>query len=229
MSRQKFHSKRRKPGVSQVMPSFDKKIRQSDKNQFMPHLRQGHQRNKLLLQFFSNPLGSFSTPINRWWIAGILTVSLVGAFLGSFFLPGNLFGLGGMRLGILVSFLLGTLAKAIVSDIKAAYSLRRSLLFWSVAFFSGAIGGAILGFFFLPNVVLVISRILFGACVGSIGVILPILLIRVFIADPLGFFMNSLPAIIDGFIRKFIASGCCLNIIIVLLLSFIAIGNLIVR
>ncbi|MGH2480054.1 MAG: hypothetical protein ACRDHW_10405, partial [Ktedonobacteraceae bacterium] len=69
--------------------------------------------------FVSNPLGSFSNPVERWWYVGIVGLTLFGGICGSFFLPGGLFGLNNVRIGMAVFFLLGALLKAIINEIRA--------------------------------------------------------------------------------------------------------------
>jgi hypothetical protein len=178
---------------------------------------------------FSNPLGSFSNPADRWWIVGILTLTLAGALYGFFFLPNALFGLGGMRIGILVFFVLGALLKAVVREVYTARYSRRSLFWWSMAFLTATIAGAVLGCFFLPDMVLFASRILLGACVGCIGLLLPIVLAQVFIVDPIESFSEVIAGIIEAFLRRFIASGCCFAVAILFFAIVGAISGLIIR
>lgn len=113
-------------------------------------------------------------------MAGILTIALTGGLFGFFFLPSNLFGLGGIRIGVAVFFLLGALLKAVVNEVRTTRYSHRALFWWSVTLLTTTIGGAMLGSLFLPGTLLVSSRALLGACLGCIGLIFPIVLIRVF-------------------------------------------------
>jgi hypothetical protein len=138
-------------------------------------------RNQLFRDFISNPLGSFSNPTDRLWYGGILALTVVGAIFGFYFLPDGVFGLNGLRVGVAVFFVLGALLKVVVHELRTTYYSCRSLLWWGILLLTATFGGAILGFFLLPEALLIPSRIFLGACFGCIGLLLPTVLIRVFI------------------------------------------------
>lgn len=140
-------------------------------------------RSQPFRDFISNPLGFLSNPIDRLWYGGILALTVVGAMFGLYFLPNGVFGLNGLRVGVAVFFVLGALLKAVVHELRITHYPRRSLFWWSMFLLIATFGGAIFGFFLLPNRLLVPTRIFLGACLGCIGLLLPTILIRVFLID----------------------------------------------
>ncbi len=88
--------------VKHNTPSRHNKTRHSDEGRHVA--RMSHYRpvrtSPSFLEFFTNPA-------ERWWVVGIIMITLAGELFDIFFLPNKIFGLNGVGVSTLVFFTLG--------------------------------------------------------------------------------------------------------------------------
>ncbi len=143
----------------------------------------------------------------------IVGIGLLGALIGSVHPVGQ-----SVLLGAFLGALLGDLGLVVLVFLVRSRRLltiqkrgkdgrrdkRQSLLsffWWSGVLLITALVGAILGSIFLPDTLLLLSKILLGALIGLVG----LALLLAVIADPVNFFAEGVVA--------FLESGCCLAIV----------------
>lgn len=179
------------------------KTRHSDKGRHVA--RVSHHRpvrtSPSFLEFFTYPLEFFTYPAERWWVAGIITITLAGELFDIFFLPNKIFGLNGVGLSTLVFFTLGVLLRSLVKEVRTTHYSRRSLFWWGIALLVASVVGAIPGFIFIPARGFMASGALFGACLGCVVLFLPIVLLQAFMDDPVEFLRQLFP---KGLLRWFL-------------------------
>ncbi len=200
MSGQRFRHRRSMQDVKHNTLSRHNKTRHADKNR---HVSPRHpvRTPPSFLEFFTNPLEFFTNPAERWWVVGIITITLAGELFDIFFLPNKIFGLNSVGVSTLVFFTLGVLLRSLVKGMRTTYYSGRSLFWWGVAVLVASVVGAIPGFIFIPARGFVAFGAFFGACLGCVVLFLPIVLLQAFINDPVEFLRRLFP---KGFLRRFL-------------------------
>lgn len=164
-------------------------------------------------------------------IAVLLLVTLIGGVIGYFSLPshvsdivdpGYFLSAEGSRFfaasgGCIVFLILMAMLYAGIDAIRQERISRRALFGWSVTYLIAAIVGSLIGYAYLPHILLAFARILLGASLGIFG---PGLLI-VFLTHP--------QAVFEGVVERIFEIGLercldgCFSFTCVLLISMIGV------
>ncbi len=165
---------------------------------------------------------------HRWRVAILLLATIIGGVIGYFSLPGHLRDivtpgyslsvegvqvfavLGGSGVCLLLVIWLG----AVIAHEEIRKS-RRALFWCSAGIFAVAIVGAILGYMYLPGVLLAPIRVFFGAIIALVVLVVLIDIIQ----DPKAAFSGLLSGCLEGFL-----GGClegCLSFLCVFFIALI--------